>query len=517
MKNATCDRIKVPARQKIILIFSGIIIALVSLEIVLRAAGGLIVFLQHYKNHPALKHTGVYKIMCIGESTTACGGPHSYPAQLYQILNRSGMNVKFVVYNEGVIATETDQIAETLEQKINTYRPHAVITMMGINDEGDHMPPKIESKSAVISWIRSFRCYKLLRLMSLHLKAKKSGKGMYMTPQDTSDAIAEETYKQAIRQNPLNAAAYAKLADIYLDRGDLALAERVLQKGIGIAPQDPDILEQWGILFREKGEYARAEGIFKKLIEVRPDKARGYELLGTLYCWDIPGRSVEGERCLRRAIEAEPENYETYVIFATIIRSHGRFGEVEELLRTAQKIVPDNEDICYELGDVCRLLGKFDEAESWFKKCITLQPGRYKPYALLAEFSRQTGKYNLAIEYQKGADRLTADYPARTIQNYLKVKEILDGKNIRFVCAQYPMRSIQPLKGIFRGTKGIVFVDNEKIFKNAVKESGYAAYFTDMFGGDFGHCTQKGNHLLAANIAGVIAREVFHRDTVLMR
>jgi hypothetical protein len=32
-----------------------------------------------------------------------------------------------------------------------------------------------------------------------------------------------------------------------------------------------------------------------------------------------------------------------------------------------------------------------------------------------------------------------------------------------------------------------------------------------MFAGDFGHCTDKGNRLLAENIATVILKEVFGR------
>ena len=71
------------------------------------------------------------------------------------------------------------------------------------------------------------------------------------------------------------------------------------------------------------------------------------------------------------------------------------------------------------------------------------------------------------------------------------------------------MRSIQPLKKIFKEDEDVVFVDNERIFKDAVRKEGYNEYFRDMFGGDFGHCTQKGNRLLAGNIANVIFKEVF--------
>ena len=73
------------------------------------------------------------------------------------------------------------------------------------------------------------------------------------------------------------------------------------------------------------------------------------------------------------------------------------------------------------------------------------------------------------------------------------------------------MRSIESLKKIFEGQTGVIFVDNERIFKDAVKREGYKEYFKDMFGGDFGHCTPKGNRLLAENIADVILKEVFSK------
>ena len=48
-----------------------------------------------------------------------------------------------------------------------------------------------------------------------------------------------------------------------------------------------------------------------------------------------------------------------------------------------------------------------------------------------------------------------------------------------------------------------------KIFKDALRKASYREYFNDMFAGDFGHCTPKGNRLLAENIAKVILKEYF--------
>jgi len=72
---------------------------------------------------------------------------------------------------------------------------------------------------------------------------------------------------------------------------------------------------------------------------------------------------------------------------------------------------------------------------------------------------------------------------------------------------QYPMRSVEPLKKMFKDRSDIIFVDNENVFKKAVKEKGTKQIFVDMFGGEFGHCTLKGNKLIAENVANVILKE----------
>jgi hypothetical protein len=72
---------------------------------------------------------------------------------------------------------------------------------------------------------------------------------------------------------------------------------------------------------------------------------------------------------------------------------------------------------------------------------------------------------------------------------------------------QYPVRSVEPLKKMVG--EDAAFVDNEKVFKDALKKANYDEYFSDLFGGDFGHCTPKGNRLLAQQVASVILKEVF--------
>ena len=50
----------------------------------------------------------------------------------------------------------------------------------------------------------------------------------------------------------------------------------------------------------------------------------------------------------------------------------------------------------------------------------------------------------------------------------------------------------------------VIFVDNEGVFKEALRTSLYSDIFWDNFGGDFGHYTKRGEEILAGNIANAI-------------
>ena len=74
------------------------------------------------------------------------------------------------------------------------------------------------------------------------------------------------------------------------------------------------------------------------------------------------------------------------------------------------------------------------------------------------------------------------------------------------------MRSLEDLRRMFASEDRVTFVDNEMIFREALKDGSFDDYFTDRFAGDFGHCTAKGNSLLAENVAEVLIKEYFSPD-----
>ncbi|HTY44364.1 MAG TPA: hypothetical protein VMD52_00005, partial [Patescibacteria group bacterium] len=101
----------------------GIISSLLVLETGLRVAGFLFVSFQNCQNSRAAARKKTYRIMCLGESTTA----GQYPSFLQEALNKRHTGVTFSVIDRGVIATDTPAILRRLEENLATYKPDMVV------------------------------------------------------------------------------------------------------------------------------------------------------------------------------------------------------------------------------------------------------------------------------------------------------------------------------------------------------------------------------------------------------
>ena len=159
---------KTPFWQKITLVIFGVFLSLILIETGLRLSGFIILSLQEFKNRVSLMQKGEYRILCLGESTTQ----GQYPPFLGKTLNQRNIGIKFSVIDKGINGINTRVIISRLESYLDTYHPDMVITMMGINDWGPHIPYETVSSSKAINFLKSFRTYKLTRLLWLHIVTK---------------------------------------------------------------------------------------------------------------------------------------------------------------------------------------------------------------------------------------------------------------------------------------------------------------------------------------------------------
>ncbi len=255
---------------------------------------------------------------------------------------------------------------------------------------------------------------------------------------------------------------------------------------------------------------APSEESLKKLIESEPRNRSLYSDLG----WHYLGRGnlVEAEEAFNKAVKLEPRNGNLYYDLAVCYINMEKSTLAETSYKKALALGVDPIPIKIDLGFYYLKIGKNIEAENIFKRTIALYPENDFVCGAAGMFYNEIGKHEKSEYYFKKANNLRMKYynPERR-RNHRKIKEILNARKIKFVCVQYPVRGIEPLKKRLAGYDDILFIDNEKIFKEKLKKASYSRYFIDLFGGDFGHCTPEGNLLLADNIAKGILKEYFNQ------
>ena len=173
------------------------------------------------------------------------------------------------------------------------------------------------------------------------------------------------------------------------------------------------------------------------------------------------------------------------------------YGILSNLEGNLVKYNPNIVIIMAGLNDV----KKENNPESIFYK-VKLFLRRFRSYRLTEQFWPEVFS-SVQIDY----DNTEKAYKNNnTIYNFDRIKEILDEKGIKLVIMQYPNRRMEPLKKVFKSEENIIFVDNENLFKETLKHTDYRALFVDKFAGDFGHCTKKGNRMIAENIANALIK-----------
>ena len=443
-------------KQKAALVIFGIALFGSMVESALRIAGFAYLCSQEYLNKASYDGLNLkqYRILCLGESTTACEGDTAYPRQLEGILNQRIFGMRFSVINKGTPGTDTSGILGELEENLDRYRPHMVIAMIGINDDSD-LAGQISHKGAsyfVKKMIKGLRVYKLARLISLRMR---------------------ERYF---------------LGNLYLERG------RDLQS---------------------QGRYSEAQELYKKSIALDINNPVPYVDLA--WCYDEQGRTLDAEQAFRKATAVKPKDYSIYIELGQFYQDHKRYLEAEAALKKALEASSDNDTVYISLGWCYGEQGKYLQAQEAFAKAIELRPQAKIGYTELAQYYYtdkdlypQTEEILAkARAHFNKVRKVTGDYNEGTRRNYNRLREVLSRKGVKLVCMQYAMRPLGPLKDMLDSREGIIFVDNEAVFKEALKDGRYEDYFIDRFAGDFGHCTPPGNKIIADNVADVLWKEYF--------
>jgi len=433
------------------LIVFTLLVFFILLEVSLRLGGFIYLSLQERKNITLLQDKSDYRIVCLGDSMTAWGGSYSYPAQLQEILNKRGGGKRFSVINKGTPGASSTRVVGELPEVLAEFKPNIIVVMMGINDELYYSDYKLSS-SRLHHFVTSLRLYKLSKLFYKHVK------------------------------------------EIFLSK-----EERLIRLG--------------SYLRYNKHEYRKAEKVLKQVVKINPKSSLGYKNLGLVF--EDKGDFVQAEDAFKRAIFISPTDTQTFVYLGWLFEIQGRIADAQAVYNAALLIDANNMDANENLGYLYLKLGDYSLAEHAFRELIRISPQSDKGYLLLSRVFAETDRFVEAKKLDAIAQRVrSGSVISNTRENYLNLLNIILQRNILPVFVQYPLRNIAGLRGMFPNPDAIVFVDNQLTYRNALVQKAYSDIFTDIFAGDFGHCTAQGNRILAENIAEAILENLPKKQAI---
>jgi Tfp pilus assembly protein PilF len=551
----TSEKVATSNRTKILLVIAGIFMALILLEFGLRFGGGVFSMVQDYKNRCAIRTKNAYRILCLGESTTQ----DQYPKPLEKILNDLKLGLNFVVIDKGRNSITTMEILALLPRLLDQFQPDMVITMIGVNDYGPWIPDSMTQEHKTV-----LRVVKLWRYLLKHLPAKwaeiKSRHALMalmMRAQASTDTAEQIKNNDQEVTHPLEAFPDKEhtgdpSSTASADTDDMTRCFGNKQKGAEYVSEADRSSRYNYCLERAKDyiaimEFSKAEKYLKAAIELYPKYLEGNLLLGNTYlqvwkfkeaeailsqAYDLcPGdenvckglllslwrqkKDVSAREAFQKCILANPRCGGCYTQMGDMFRKRHELVQAKEYYRRALEIMPCDTRAVKGLCWLYVSEKNYRDARSLVTDFLRCNRGGNFDY-LLAAIYESEGDIQQANYYYELANKVKMEgYNYYTKMDYQRIRDILVQRNIPLIAVQYPLLDINALKKNFDGDEnGIIFVDNQEVFREAIRYEGYASVFLDCAAG-FGHATKRGNQLLAENIANILVKEFFQKKSLI--
>ena len=164
---------------------------------------------------------------------------------------------------------------------------------------------------------------------------------------------------------------YIDEADAHLRNGALPQATEVLERAVAIAPEDPTIHLQLGIIHTGTGDFERAVASLRRVQELLPDHEELDERLGEALSG--LGQHDEAIERLSRAAAKAPNAAERQYRLGTALEAAGRPAEAVAAFERAGALKPTEPRYQQALGFVYEATGEHEGALRCFKKAIELE------------------------------------------------------------------------------------------------------------------------------------------------
>ncbi|MDP3936542.1 MAG: tetratricopeptide repeat protein, partial [Deltaproteobacteria bacterium] len=261
---------------------------------------------------------------------------------------------------------------------------------------------------------------------------------------ETEQAL--EAYKKILVDDPHQAEAHRRVAEIYIDQDKIEEAREHVTEAVALAPEDPDTFYVHGrfllaqklwlqagetleIAARENlfdpdvqfyfaaalaklGEQEKAIYALLKVQGMKPDYPGVNAGIGDLYFYT--GAYDKAMQSYEQAIVETPDDARIIENLALAYHYQKFNDSAEKMAKRALELNPESAGAYNILGAVAFAHRDIDEAEKHFKKAILLDPKLTAPHVNLGAIFNAKGKIDESLaEYQKALELEPGNIPVQ--------------------------------------------------------------------------------------------------------
>ncbi len=400
-----------------------------------------------HRHRVPVREKGTCTVLCLTERSASEKEWNDLPSLIETRLNQANEKIRFRLVRRAVLPLNTTYVLSNLENDLFQYRPDIVVLMMG-ESVGKRRPPakglqlaRTHSgfvRNRLLAWASAPRdecgCLTDNTSGDIRLGAWDCLR-LAITLENKGDLRGRtRCIEKAMRVDPENSTAYLWLGYIHEHEGDSIQAVKMLKKAIETDPQQSDAYVRLGIIYKKRRLFIPAEEALKKAVALSPTDCRAQCELSDLYrqCWD----SLAAERALPCQCGSDKASQGPW----RLGKSHYNEIRLEQLRR--------------------------------MRHLIRLNTGPVAQSSTTALQYDAKGKSDANKGNAPRAILPSPEYSPFDVYHLRKLGQILHSYHIPFMCVQYPLYDMLPLRDIFKGHGEIMLVDSADALNEAIYAGG---------------------------------------------
>ncbi len=224
---------------------------------------------------------------------------------------------------------------------------------------------------------------------------------------ETNSSAAIPLFDEAIKLDPKNDVAYARLGAVYDTAGQKDKAVANYEKAIAINPELAELQGTLGLAYIENGDIAKAEAALAKTGSADTVDIRTLKALVLFK----QNKNQEALAAFDKLLEMDQRNVAAHYYRGQVYTRMDNNSSAIAAYKKALEIEPNYAPANYEIGVIQYNSGKYNDAVASYQAVTAADPKNYQAHANLASSYRQleryadaNASYKLASEGIKTAD-----------------------------------------------------------------------------------------------------------------